>query len=100
MLPLIRAYFTPKEVTAVVKQIVSNESKTMMGSFIHHMGGKDAMRKEFMKEKGIPFFVWYIDFRFRYNHFQKEFQVPIDALRNNVPPKQPRPFWAVWSWFS
>ena len=98
-LPLLRAYFTPDEVAPKVQEILSHGPKAEMGSFISAMG-VDTFYNEFMKQENIPFFVWYIDFRFRYNHFQKEFQVPIDALRNNVPPKQPRPFWAVWSWFS
>ena len=63
-LPLCRAFFTPKEVGKIVQRILGNPDapKEEMGSFIHYMG-EDHFRKVFMPQEGIPFFVWFLDFK-------------------------------------
>jgi hypothetical protein len=43
--------------------------------------GIEKFRKEFMKQEGIPFFVWYIDFKSRHKAFAKEFKTPVTALK-------------------
>ena len=37
LLPLLRAYFTHKDVAPIVKEIVANGPNVEMGSFIHFM---------------------------------------------------------------
>ena len=51
--------------------------------------GGDAFRNEFMKQEGIPGFVWYIDFKSRHDTFVKEFLQPIEAVKNGVEPPPP-----------
>lgn len=97
-LPLMRAYFTPQEVSPKVQEIIGKGPKLEMGSFIYAMG-QDSFRKDFMGQDQIPFFVWYIDFQFRYKHFLKEFREPLEAVQNNQEPKAPaRGFWSFFLW--
>lgn len=84
-LPLCRAYFTPKEIAPKIQEIIGNGPKVEMGSFIHTMG-VDHFRKKFMKQEGIPFFVWYMVFCWRLKIFEKEFLAPLDALKSGVKP--------------
>lgn len=58
-LPLARAYFTPAEIDKLVAKILKRSDPVSLGSFVHVLGHKkDA--KEFMRENGIPGFVWHI----------------------------------------
>ena len=58
-LPLVMAYFTPKEVSKVTSEFAKKGDKCAIGSFIHWMGSKENCM-EFMKHEGIPWFVWYL----------------------------------------
>jgi hemerythrin-like domain-containing protein len=88
-LPLMRAYFTPQEVSPKLQEIIGKGPKIEVGSFIAAMG-QDTFRHKFMIQEGIPFFVWYIDFQFRLDHFVKHYQDPIAAVKNNREPTPPR----------
>jgi len=85
-LPLLRAYFTPQEFMVIVQKLVANGPKIEMGSFIHSIG-VDEFPNGFMKQEGIPFFVWYVDFKAKYNHFLEIFVKNIDALKEGVEPE-------------
>lgn len=93
-LPLMRAYYTPQEMAPLVQKLVARSTKLEVGSIIYFMG-VNRCRSEFMKQEGIPFFVWYIDFRSKYNLFLKEFVNNIDALvsGNNPTTSKQRRFW-------
>jgi hypothetical protein len=56
-----------------------------MGSFITNMG-IEKFRKEFMPQEGIPGFVYFIDFKARVKIFNKEFTIPIEALKSGEKP--------------
>ena len=58
-LPLLMAYFTPKEVNEVTEKFLKDADKRSLGSFVHWMGNKNECLK-FQKNEGIPWFVWYI----------------------------------------
>jgi len=58
-LPLVRAYFTPAEIDKVVATILKRSDPVSLGAFVHVMGHKKEV-KLFMKENGIPGFVWHI----------------------------------------
>lgn len=58
-LPLARAYFTPKEVSAIVAKMLKDASPISLGSFVHALGSKQDA-KRFMKQEGIPGFVWFL----------------------------------------
>lgn len=84
-LPLCRAYFTPKEVKAIVQKLLKKETKMELGSFVYHMG-EARMRTEFMKENSIPFFVWYIAFSGALKLYQKNVMELVGALKLGVEP--------------
>ncbi|GKY92972.1 hypothetical protein MPSEU_000265800 [Mayamaea pseudoterrestris] len=84
-LPLLRAYFTPKEVKPQIAKIVKHASKFEIGSIVEACGTEFA-RKTFMPNEGIPFFVWYIDFYWKHRLFKKAFVNNVQALVDGVEP--------------
>lgn len=82
-LPLCRAFFTHEEVNVKVREIISLLSPVEFGSFIHYMS-EDQFRSKFMKQEGIPFFVWWLSFRSQHKAFLKEMKAPLDALKSGV----------------
>jgi hemerythrin-like domain-containing protein len=84
-LPLQRAYFTPAEHAKMVEKLIARETKLAMGSFIYHMG-KDHFRKVFMKDHGIPFFVWWLSFAGALKLYETEVAAASDALQSGVEP--------------
>lgn len=88
-LPLARAYFTPQEIEKVVATFMKNGDPVSLGSFVHVMGHKaDAQR--FMKENGIPSFVWHIPkagFKALRTLYRTKQQVHIDSLLAGEPVK-------------
>jgi len=48
--------------------------------------GPEKFRKVFMRQAGIPFFVWYIDFMWRLRLFRREFVTPLEAVKNGIKP--------------
>lgn len=79
-LPLCRAYFTQEECLPKIQEIIKNENDAGMGGFIHTMGEAE-FRQGFMKQEGIPFFVWYIQFWWQYRAFKKQILQPMAALK-------------------
>ena len=77
---LMRAYFTYGEIAPLVQKIIANGPIVEIGSFIYYMT-PDKFRNEFMKEQGIPFFVWYIDLKGSFNTFIDKFVGPIEQLK-------------------
>jgi len=89
-LPLMRAYFTHEEIAPVVQKIVGGGPPVEMGSFIHYAG--DEKFFEFMKQEGIPGFVWYIEFKPKRDRFQRLVIQNIEALVDGEQPEPPRSF--------
>ena len=58
-LPLVRAYFLPAEIGKVVASFMKNGDPVSLGSFVHVIGHKKDAQC-FMKENGIPPFVWHL----------------------------------------
>lgn len=85
-LPMMRAYFTPEEIGPKIGEIIRHGPKIEIGSFIAAMGVEE-FRNEFMPQEGIPFFVWYIDFKGRHKLFLKRFANPVKAVKNNQEPQ-------------
>jgi len=81
-LPLARAYFTPAEIDKLVAKILKNSDPISLGSFVHVLGHKkDA--KDFMRENGIPGFVWHIPgkgFKALRTLYRVKMQSHIDSL--------------------
>jgi len=84
---LARAYFTPKEMGAMVSKILEKAPDVELGSFIHDIG-PDNFRKVFMVQEGIPFFVWYIAFKKKHAAFLRDFVAHSEAIKNGEPPKK------------
>jgi hypothetical protein len=79
-LPLLRAYFTPAEVAPVIQQILKKESKANLGSFFHHIPGGKLGVMAFMKQEGIPAFVWYLEFKAARAAYRCERESMLEAL--------------------
>merc|ERR1719453_2975838 len=86
-LPLARAYFTPAEIEKVVGQILAKGDPVSLGSFVHVMGHKkDA--QQFMRENGIPSFVWHLPgkgFKAMRTLYREKMQSHIDSLLAGQP---------------
>lgn len=86
-LPLARAYFTPQEIEKVTSQFLKTGDPVALGSFVHVMGHK-AEARQFMKENGIPGFVWHIPgkgFKSLRTLYRTKQQVHIDSLLAGEP---------------
>ena len=84
-LPLMRAYFTKKDLKPVVSKLIKHSPEFEMGSIIH-AATPETFRNDFMVQEGIPFFVWYIDFRFKHMKYQQHFVRNVECLKSGVPP--------------
>jgi len=86
-LPLARAYFTPQEIDAVTQQFLKKGDPVSLGAFVHTMGHKkDA--KLFMRENGIPPFVWHLPgkgFKSLRTLYRVKMQAHIDSLLAGEP---------------
>jgi len=86
-LPLARAYFTPSEIEKVVSSFMKNGDPVSLGSFVHVMGHKkDA--QAFMRENGIPPFVWHVPgkgFKALRTLYRNKMQAHIDSLIAGEP---------------
>lgn len=91
-LPLLRAFFTPPEVGKLVQEILGNPKAPIeeKGSFIFWQTA-DKFRNKFMSQEGIPFFVWYIDFKAKYDNYCNEVNPQVDGLLKGVEPPPPAP---------
>lgn len=86
-LPLARAYFTPTEIEKVTSTFLKKGDRVALGSFVHVMGHKKDARN-FMKENGIPSFVWHIPvggFKALRTLYRTKMQVHIDSLLAGEP---------------
>jgi len=78
-IPLMRAYFTHKEVGALVEKILKGADPIELGAFFHFLGGKREVQA-FMKQEGIPSFVWYLKFKGLRTHYRKAMISHADSL--------------------
>jgi len=85
-LPLFRAYFTQKDSAPLIRKLLDHSPKQELGSIIY-FEGVDSFRKNFMKQEGIPGFVWFIDFKPKYIYFVNVFITNVDALKKGKEPK-------------
>jgi len=86
-LTLYRAYFTPKDAAPIIQKIVAHSAPHEIGSLIYNQG-PEVFREKFMKQEGIPSFVWYIDFKAKYKEFIKVFVNNVEALKTGEEPPQ------------
>jgi hemerythrin-like domain-containing protein len=83
---LSRAYFEPKELAKIMKK-GHNQTKPQpeaIGCFIY-FNGTDNMRK-FIKQEGIPIFVWYLVFWPGYKKYCRKILPKVNALKNGAEP--------------
>ena len=83
--PLMFAYFEPGYVGKKVQEIMKTMDKTLMGSFVHHQGSQKECQV-FMKQEGIPFFVWYLDFKACRAKYRAAMETKIQALLARAAP--------------
>lgn len=88
-LPLCRAYFTPAEVEKVTAVFLKKGDPVSLGAFVHVMGHKHHAQT-FMRENGIPPFVWHLPgkgFKALRMLYRTKMQVHIDSLMAGEPVK-------------
>jgi len=86
-LPLARAYFTPAEIGKVTSEFLKKGDPVSLGSFVHVLGHKKDC-KVFMREHGIPGFVWHVPgkgFKALRTLYRTKMQVHIDSLLAGEP---------------
>ena len=83
-LPLCRAYFTPQEVGAKVREIMKRASAIELGSFWHTCGSKAAIMG-FMRQEGIPPFLWHLLFRRQRTAYRRHMVSHIESLHRGEP---------------
>lgn len=91
VLPLMMAYFTQAEFGKIVQGILMSPEAPPeeMGAFIHYMG-VDTFYNKFMKQEGIPFFVWWLGgFGKKLSYYEAEVSSQLDALESGTPPPPP-----------
>lgn len=93
-LPLFRAYYAPHEADAIEQKIIAQAPTHSLGGFVYH-DGTDRFRREFMKDHGIPFFVWYLVFRKHYKEYVNDVVKNVEALKTGKPPLERRRFWRI-----
>ena len=79
-LPLLRAYFAPREVTPVVQKIFGSASKLTLGSFVHHIPGGKRGVMAFMRQEGIPTLAWYLALKGARATYRAEMESKLEAL--------------------
>jgi hemerythrin-like domain-containing protein len=87
-LPLVRSYFSPEDWAPIQQEIVTKAKPIELGSFIYYQT-EENFREKFMKQKGIPFFVWHLVFRNKYQYFLDNVKAHLDALEAGVPVLPP-----------
>jgi len=88
-LPLMRAYFPPNpEISALQRKMLEQAPDHAVGALIYAMGPQK-FRNEFMRERAIPFFVWHVAFRGRFNRYEAEMVAKVRAIRRVVKPEDP-----------
>ena len=83
-LPLFRSYFSPQEWIPVQREIMKKAKPIELGSFIYYQT-EQHFREKFMKQEGIPFFVWQLVLRSKYQYFLNHVKAHLDALETGVP---------------
>lgn len=83
-LPLFRSYFSPEDWAPVQKKIIAEAKPIELGSLIYYQT-EEIFREKFMKQEGIPFFIWHLVFRKQYQYFLDNVKAHLDALETGVP---------------
>ena len=83
--PLMRAYFEPKYIADKVSDVMKEMDKVLMGSFVHHQGSKAEFQK-FMVQEGIPFFVWYLEFKACRTMYRKKMETLVQCVLTGKQP--------------
>jgi len=82
-LPLMRAYFSSKEYSKKIGEILTASPPEAMGSFWYWLDSKKgdkASITSFMAQEGIPCFVYYIAFKAQLRVYEARFVNPMEAL--------------------
>lgn len=86
-LPLMRAYFTPEEVSVIQRKIMEDAPENAMGALIYAMSPDGAkFRSDFMAVRGIPSLVWYLAFKGRLAHYKKDVVAKVEAIESGKKP--------------
>jgi len=78
----IRKAFECREWGEIIKSFFDNGAKEEFGSFIYAMG-EDTFRKEFMRKRKIPGFVWALVFRKNLKYYKTSMAKHMHNLQTN-----------------
>lgn len=82
-LPLMRAYFSPEEVSDIQRKMLEDAPENAMGALIYAMSPDGAkFRSDFMASRGIPAFVWYLAFKGRLAHYYEDVVAKVEAIES------------------
>lgn len=87
-LPLMRAFFEPREINPTIQKIIGKMPPVMIGSFWYRQTDEEC--KQFMKQEGIPFFVFYVAVKPAKAVYETEVMTCVNAIvRNEEPAPKP-----------
>ncbi|KAL7427978.1 hypothetical protein ACHAXM_001077 [Skeletonema potamos] len=85
--PLMRAFFSPEEVSDIQRKILEDAPENAMGALIYAMSPDGAkFRSEFMAARSIPSFVWFLAFKGRLAHYKKDVVAKVEAIESGKEP--------------
>lgn len=95
-LPLSRAYFDQKAITKIMKKGHSKSppNAVAVGCFVY-FNGVGTIR-DFMKQEGIPFFVWYLVWQPGYKKYRRTILEKVEALKDGVEPLEKKGLFSCW----
>lgn len=95
-LPLSRAYFDPKAFAKIMMkgQLKSPPNLVAMGCFVYFNG--IGTSREFLKQEGMPFFVWYLMWRPGYKKYCSTILEKVKALMDGVEPLEKKGLFSCW----
>ena len=88
VVPILRAFFDQREVAAKIQPMMQQMDPLLMGAFVHHQGGKAEFTK-FMRQEGIPSFVWHVHFKSARAKYRAKMETQIQSLLEGKPASKP-----------
>merc|ERR1712205_56299 len=88
VVPILRAFFDQREVAAKVQPMMQEMDPLLMGAFVHHQGSKTDFIK-FMRQEGIPFFVWHVNFKSARAKYRAKMETQIQSLLEGKQASKP-----------
>ena len=94
LLPLLRANFTPEEVSQMQRKMLEEGNENAMGALIYAMSTDGSkFRNEFMKPRNIPSFVWFVAFKRQLSNYKDTVVSKVQAIESGEQTSIKRTGW-------